>query len=394
MKVLCVFGTRPEAIKFAPVIRALRADARFVPIVCTTAQHRHMLDQVLNVFDIRPDIDLDIMQPKQDLFHITTQVLKGLSNVLREVQPDWVLVQGDATTAFAAALAAYYTRTRTGHIEAGLRTGNKYAPYPEELNRRAIAIFADAHFAPTDWARENLLQENIPEDHIWVVGNTSIDALHMTVSHIENHPSLLRKMKQRFSFLTSDKKIILVTAHRRESFGEPFKNICLALRDIAVMRNDVQIVYPVHLNPNVRGPVERILGPISKTEPIEKASLTHSLPNLSLIEPLDYISLVYLLTRAFLVVTDSGGIQEEAPALGKPVLVMREVTERPEGIGAGVARLVGTSRAMIVSNVLRLLDNSMEYTLMAKPTNVYGDGRTAERILAALRIIPLASLEP
>jgi UDP-N-acetylglucosamine 2-epimerase (non-hydrolysing) len=387
MKVLCVFGTRPEAIKFVSVIKALRADERFSPAICTTAQHRQMLDQVLNTFDIRPDIDLDIMRPGQDLFDVTTQVLRGLSKVLKEIQPSWVLVQGDATTAFAAALSAYYARVRIAHIEAGLRTQNKYAPYPEELNRRAISVFADAHFAPTAWARENLLRENISADCIWVTGNTGIDALHWMVSHIENDARLQKEMGERFSFLDSYKKLILVTAHRRESFGLVFAEICLALRDIAKMRNDIQIIYPLHLNPNVREPVESILGPVLTTESMGKINVGNPITNLFLIEPVDYVSLVYLLRHAFLVLTDSGGIQEEAPSIGKPVLVMRDVTERPEGIEAGVAKVVGTSRSTIVPNVIRLLENQMDYIRMAKATNVYGDGRAAERIVAALSTI-------
>jgi len=350
-----------------------------------------MLDQVLQVFDIQPAIDLDIMRPHQDLFHITIQILKDLADVLQDVQPDWVLVQGDATTTFAAALAAYYAQIRVGHIEAGLRTGHKYAPFPEELNRRATAVFADAHFAPTDRARKNLLRENIPPDRIWVTGNTSIDALYLMINRIESDALLLEEMKRRFSFLEPDKRIILVTAHRRESFGAAFEEICLALRDIAIMCDDVQIIYPVHLNPNVREPVERILGPILKIPNTGNPSIAQPLPNLFLIEPLDYTSLVYLLTRVFLVVTDSGGIQEEAPTLGKPVLVMREVTERPEAIEAGAARLVGTSRATIVSNVLRLLKDPKEYAQMARPINVYGDGRAAERIVASLRTISFGS---
>ncbi len=388
MKVLCVFGTRPEAIKFVSVIRALCANQSFSPIICTTGQHRQMLDQVLNAFDIRPDIDMDIMRPGQDLFDITVAVLKGLSKILKEIQPSWVLVQGDATTAFAAALSAYYSRLNVAHIEAGLRTQNKYAPYPEELNRRAIGVLADAHFAPTARARDNLLRENIPADRIWITGNTGIDAMHWMISRVESDKLLLEKIRGQFSFLDSSKKIILVTAHRRESFGAAFKEICLALRDIAMIRSDVQIVYPVHLNPNVREPVESILGPILTADSMGKISSGSQLPGLFLIEPVDYASLVYLLMRAFLVLTDSGGIQEEAASIGKPVLVMREVTERPEGIEAGVARIVGTYRSTIVPNVLRLLEDQKEYGLMAKPTTVYGDGRAAERIVAALQTIP------
>ncbi|MBI3601112.1 MAG: UDP-N-acetylglucosamine 2-epimerase (non-hydrolyzing) [Nitrospinae bacterium] len=383
MKVLCVFGTRPEAIKFISVIHALRAQGN-KPIICTTSQHRQMLDQVLATFDIKPDIDLDIMQPNQNLFDITSNVLKGIDGVLQDVQPDWVLVQGDATTTFAASLAAYYSRIRIGHIEAGLRTGNKYAPFPEELNRRATTVFADAHFAPTLWARENLLRENIPSDHIWVTGNTSIDALHLTISKIENDVIIREAMKKQFSFLSTDRTMILVTAHRRENFGTAFEDICLSLREIAITHTDVQIVYPVHLNPNVREPVERILGWIVAAGDRGKISMVKPLPNLFLIEPLDYISLVYLLKRAFLVITDSGGIQEEAPSLGKPVLVMRDVTERPEAIEAGVARLVGTSRTTIVPQVFKLLNDPVEYKRMAKPTTVYGDGHAAERIVKAL----------
>ena len=385
MKILCVFGTRPEAIKFASVIQALSNDGYFSPIICTTSQHRHMLDQILEVFNIKPDIDLNIMQPDQDLFDVTIQSLKGLSKILKDVNPDCVLVQGDTTTAFATALSAYYSRVKVAHIEAGLRTQCKNSPYPEELNRRAIAVFADAHFAPTDWARDNLLRENIPRDRIWVTGNTTIDALYFVISRLNNDVLLMEKMKRRFSFLISDRKLILVTGHRRESFGAAFEEICNALKDIAVMRQDIQIVYPVHLNPNVRKPVEKILGSIISTEDKEGIDIKRLLSNLFLIEPLDYISFVYLLTKSFLVLTDSGGIQEEAPAIGKPVLIMRDVTERPEGIEAGVARLVGTSRKTIVSNILKLLEESGEYNQMAKPTTVYGDGKAAERIVTHLR---------
>jgi UDP-N-acetylglucosamine 2-epimerase (non-hydrolysing) len=384
IKILCVFGTRPEAIKFAPVIRSAARDDRFAVTVCVTSQHREMLEQVLTTFEIRPDIDLDIMRPNQDLFHITTATLNGMAKVLREVQPDWVLVQGDASAAFAAALAAYYQRTRIGHIEAGLRTGDKYAPFPEEVNRRAIAVMADAHFAPTERARQNLIREQIPVNQVWVTGNTSIDALHLTVARIQADHRVRTELDRQFSFLLPSKKLILVTAHRRESFGEPFREMCAALRQLAENRDDVQILYPVHLNPNVRKPVAEIMGQFRSSPEHGNSAKASSLPNLILIEPVDYTSLVYLLTRSSFVLTDSGGIQEEAPSLGKPVLVMRDVTERPEGVEAGVVRLVGTNRSSIVENTITLLDDADTYARMATQTAVYGDGHAAERILEAL----------
>jgi UDP-N-acetylglucosamine 2-epimerase (non-hydrolysing) len=379
MKALCVFGTRPEAIKFASVIQALRETDGAVPVVCCTAQHRQMLDQVLKIFDIRVNFDLEAMRQDQDLFHTTIAVLRGLQRVIAAVKPDWLVVQGDATTAFAGAVSGYYAQVPVAHIEAGLRTYSKFAPYPEELNRHAIAVFSDAHFAPTNWARDNLLREGIRSDRIWVTGNTSIDALYSVVRRIEDNHVLRTQMEKRFSFLSPRKRTILVTAHRRESFGPTFETICLALRDIALL-NDTQIVYPVHMNPHVREPVERLLGPVGKA-----AEVAEPISNLFLMEPLDYASLVYLLKRVFLVLTDSGGLQEEAPTLGKPVLIMRDTTERPEGVTAGVARLVGRSRSSIVESVSKLLHDPLVFSAMAKPTGLYGDGHAGERIVAVLR---------
>lgn len=384
---MCVVGTRPEAIKFLSIIRTLRADPRFTPILCATSQHRHMMDQVLAAFGLKPDIDLDIMRASQDPIDVTCRVLEGMKEVLQTVRPDWVLVQGDTVTAFAAALAAYYARTAVGHVEAGLRTGCKYAPFPEELMRSGITVFGDAHFAPTARARENLLKENVPAERIWVTGNTGIDAVKLAGTKIDAEPHLKQEMDRRFRFLDESRRLILVTAHRRESFGAGFEQICLALQDLA-SREDVQIVYPVHLNPNVRETVTRILGPVlSPATEIGKNEMRPGAgfkPRIALIEPEDYLSFTYLLHRAYLVLTDSGGIQEEAPSLGRPVLVMREVTERPEAIEAGSVQLVGTSRSRIVAAATRLLDNPGEYARMARPVTVYGDGRAAERIAAAL----------
>jgi len=370
-KVLAVLGTRPEAIKLAPVIKRLKAQkSRFTTVVCATAQHRHMLDQVLSIFKISPDYDLNIMKANQDLFDITQKALKGLKHVLETVQPDIILVQGDTTTAFIAGLAAFYLKIPAGHVEAGLRTYNKHSPFPEEINRHLLSVLADYHFAPTEWSRSNLLKEGIPENRIWVTGNTVIDAL-MEVARGQGAGGRKRFFEESFrkkynlELSTKNLKLILVTGHRRENFGEGFENICNALRKIAEQRKDVEVVYPVHLNPNVQRPVKRILGKIR---------------NVHLIEPLGYEEFVFLMNSSFLILTDSGGIQEEAPSLGKPVLVMRNTTERPEGIEAGVVKLVGTGEKDIIDGALELLEDKNAYRKMSRSANPYGDGRASKKI--------------
>jgi len=368
MKVLTVFGTRPEAIKMAPVVKALAADTAFEAKVCVTGQHRHMLDQVLELFGIRPDFDLDLMKPDQDLFDISCRVMNGMRDVFRQWRPDMVLVHGDTTTSFAASLSAHYARILVGHVEAGLRTHDKYSPWPEEMNRRLTGSLADLHFAPTPGARLNLLQENVPETAIHVTGNTVIDALLDVVHRLQGDAGLRGEMEKRFGFLDPAKRLVLVTGHRRENFGPGFENICLALGDIAA-RGDVQIVYPVHLNPNVQDPVRRIL---AETRDV------------FLLEPLDYLPFVYLLDRSALVITDSGGVQEEAPSLGKPVLVMREATERPEAVEAGTLRLVGADPEKIVREASRLLDDANACKAMSRVHNPYGDGMAAHRIRECL----------
>ncbi len=365
MRVLSVFGTRPEAIKMAPVVKAL-ADAPGVDSrVCVTAQHRDMLDQVLALFDIRPDIDLDIMKASQGLTHITSAVLRGMERALEEIQPDRVLVHGDTTTTFAASLAAFYKKIPVGHVEAGLRTGDIYAPWPEEMNRKLTDAIADKLFAPTETARRHLLAEGVADERITVTGNTVIDALLDVVGRLKRDKSLKNAAAARFDFLDPGRRLILVTGHRRESFGQGFEDICEALGALAD-RGDVDIVYPVHLNPNVREPVERILGAHDR---------------IHLIEPLDYLPFVHLMDRADLIVTDSGGVQEEAPSLGKPVLVMRAVTERPEAVEAGTVKLVGTDKDAIVAESARLLDDAEAHAAMSRAHNPYGDGRAAERIV-------------
>ncbi|WP_140921353.1 non-hydrolyzing UDP-N-acetylglucosamine 2-epimerase [Limnobaculum xujianqingii] len=370
MKVLTVFGTRPEAIKMAPLVHALADDDYFESKVCVTAQHREMLDQVLKLFNIKPDYDLDIMRPGQDLTEITCRILEGLKPVLEEFKPDVVLVHGDTTTTLATSLAAFYQRIPVGHVEAGLRTGDLYSPWPEEGNRKLTGHLAMYHFSPTETSKQNLLTEAIPDSRIFVTGNTVIDALFWVRNRIHNDVQLKQEMEQRYSFLQQDKKIILVTGHRRESFGDGFERICSALADIASTHPDVQVVYPVHLNPNVREPVKRILSHID---------------NVILIEPQDYLPFVYLMDHAYLILTDSGGIQEEAPSLGKPVLVMRKTTERPEAVSAGTVRLVGTNIALILEEVSRLLTDENEYHLMSRAHNPYGDGKACQRILDALK---------
>lgn len=371
MKILCVFGTRPEAIKMAPVVKTLQKEPSFVSRVCVTAQHREMLDQVLDIFDIKPDFDLNLMKMDQTLGEITGRVLAGMEKVFSQWKPDIILVHGDTTTSLATSLAAYYARIAVGHVEAGLRTGDKYAPWPEEMNRRLTGAIADIHFAPTKKARENLLREGVEERKIHVTGNTVIDALLAIEKKLASETSLRGKFDEIFPFLDPDKKLILVTGHRRENFGEGFEAICQALAEIGNCGN-AQIVYPVHLNPNVQEPVHRILA---------------RKPNIFLLPPQTYLPFVYLMRRCDLVLTDSGGIQEEAPALGKPVLVMREVTERPEALAAGTARLVGTDRRTIVEWVNRLLEDSEAYESMARARNPFGDGLAAGRIAAALKIL-------
>ncbi len=372
-KLLIVFGTRPEAIKMAPLISELRRHEVFDVRVCVTGQHREMLDQVLSVFRLRPDVDLDIMQPNQDLYDIAANVVLRLRPVLQAERPDRILVQGDTTTTFAASLAAFYAKIPVGHVEAGLRTGNPFAPWPEEMNRVLTSRLADLHFAPTEVSRDNLLRENVAADRIHVTGNTVIDALFEVVEHIRTNSEVRSSLDARFSFLNSERRLILVTGHRRENFGEGFESICRALRQLAEENDDVEIVYPVHLNPNVREPVQRILG-----NDFPGSDRIH------LIEPVDYVPIVYLMNRATLIVTDSGGIQEEAPSLGKPVLVMRSTTERPEAVTAGTVRLVGTDRAVIVEETMRLLRDPAHYESMSRAHNPYGDGKASERIAKVL----------
>lgn len=367
-KILVTFGTRPEAIKMAPVVEALRAEPSFEVKVCVTAQHRQMLDQVLELFGIRPDFDLNLMQPGQDLTDITSHVLLGMRGVLRQWRPDWLLVHGDTTTTFAAALGAYYERVAVGHVEAGLRTGNIYSPWPEEMNRRLAGSLASLHFAPTGGARENLIREGVAPETINVTGNTVIDALLQVVGRIRDDEGLKERFARQFAFLDARKRLVLVTGHRRENFGAGFERICRALRQLAV-RGDVEIVYPVHLNPNVQEPVRRMLG---------------DLPRVHLIEPLDYLPFVYLMDRSHLIITDSGGVQEEAPSLGKPVLVMRDTTERPEAVEAGTVKLVGTDEAAIVRETIHLLDDRAAYERMAHAHNPYGDGVAGRRIARIL----------
>ena len=361
---MVVFGTRPEAIKMAPVVAALKATPGLETLVCVTAQHRQMLDQVLDLFGLVPDDDLDLMAPGQSLPDLFARILTGMSTVLEARRPDLVLVHGDTSTTLATALAAFYARVPVGHVEAGLRTGDLQAPWPEEANRRLTAPITTLHFAPTARSRDNLLAENLPAGSIHVTGNTVIDALLAVVGRIEAEPELATSLAARFPFLDAGKRLVLVTGHRRENFGEGFEQMCLAIRDLA-QRGDTQVLYPVHLNPQVQAPVKRILGDV---------------PGVVLVEPQDYLPFVYLMTRAHLILTDSGGIQEEAPSLGKPVLVMRDTTERPEAVEAGTVRLVGTDRARIVAEAARLLDDPDAHAAMARAHNPYGDGHAAARI--------------
>ncbi|HAS6025469.1 TPA: UDP-N-acetylglucosamine 2-epimerase (non-hydrolyzing) [Vibrio vulnificus] len=368
-KVLTVFGTRPEAIKMAPLVHALAADERFEAKCCVTAQHREMLDQVLELFEITPDYDLNLMKAGQTLNEVTARILLELKPVLQEFKPDVVLVHGDTATTFAASLAAYYEQIAVGHVEAGLRTGNIYSPWPEEANRKLTGALTKYHFAPTETSQQNLLQENYAEENIFVTGNTVIDALLMVKEKIEQDADLKATLAAQFPYLDENKKLILVTGHRRESFGGGFERICEALAQTAKQHPEVQILYPMHLNPNVREPVNRILG---------------SVENVLLIEPQQYLPFIYLMDRAHIILTDSGGIQEEAPSLGKPVLLMRDTTERPEAVAAGTVKLVGTDVEKIVSNLNTLLTDSEAYQAMSFAHNPYGDGKACQRILDSL----------
>ncbi|MCP1727891.1 UDP-N-acetylglucosamine 2-epimerase (non-hydrolyzing) [Natronospira proteinivora] len=365
LKILTVFGTRPEAIKMAPLVKALADAPEIEARVCVTGQHREMLDQVLALFGIEPDFDLGIMQGGQDLTDITAGVLTGLRDVLAEWRPDRVLVHGDTTTTLAASLASYYAQVPVGHVEAGLRTGDIYSPWPEEINRKLTGGIADLHFAPTERARESLLREGVPSNAVQVTGNTVIDALLRMAARIEQEPDLAESLAARFPFLDPSRRLILVTGHRRESFGAGFDRICEALAELSE-RPDVQIVYPVHLNPRVQKPVRETLS---------------GRENVHLIEPQDYLPFVFLMTRASLIITDSGGVQEEAPSLGRPVLVMREQTERPEALEAGTVQLVGTSRQRIVDAAATLLDDPDAYNRMRRAHNPYGDGAACPRII-------------
>jgi len=368
LKVLCIFGTRPEAIKMAPVVRALKQDGRFDCRLCVTAQHRQMLDQVLELFDLVPDDDLDLMRDNQGLAELSARALTGLDEVLQRRQPDIVLVHGDTTTSFVAGLAAFYRRVPVGHVEAGLRTGDLYAPWPEEFNRRVVGVVARLHFAPTRRAFDALVREGVPPSHVGITGNTVIDALQAVSRRLDEDSALSARQAALLPALDPARRLVLVTGHRRENFGEGFRNICTALAELA-SRPDVQIVYPVHLNPNVQGPVHALLA---------------TLDNVHLIAPQDYLPFVWLLKRCHMVLTDSGGLQEEAPVFGKPVLVMRETTERPEALDAGTAELVGTDVQRIVGAATRLLDDPAAYQHMAQAHNPYGDGTAARQIAQLL----------
>lgn len=363
-KVLVVFGTRPEAIKMAPLVLELKKSSLLDVKVCVTAQHREMLDQVLSLFEIVPEYDLNIMKPGQDLYDVTSNVLLNLKPVLEDFEPEVVLVHGDTTTTFAASVAAFYKKVKVGHVEAGLRTGNIYSPWPEEANRKLTGALANYHFAPTETSESALLKENVDKSNILVTGNTVIDALLWVTSKIDEDASLSEKFSSEFDMIDPNKKLILVTGHRRESFGGGFERICEALKTLSD-RDDVQVLYPVHLNPNVQEPVNRILGESQ---------------NVALIPPQDYLPFVYLMSKAHIILTDSGGIQEEAPSLGKPVLVMRDTTERPEAVSAGTVKLVGTDVDKIVSLATTLLDDASAYENMSYAHNPYGDGKACERI--------------
>lgn len=384
-KILLVFGTRPEAIKMAPLVIKFKEQKTFETYVCITGQHREMLDQVLKIFDIHADFDLNIMKIGQDLYDVTSRILLGLRQVLSDLEPDVVLVHGDTTTSMAAALSAFYQQIPVGHVEAGLRTNNIYSPWPEEMNRQMTARIASYHFAPTKLSQENLLRENINEKDIVVTGNTVIDALYWVVDRLKSSDLLANEQKKiilssgyDINRLKTSKKLVLITGHRRENFGTGFLNICYAIKNLSEKYPDTDFVYPMHLNPNVRKPIHEVFG--------EDLS---NLKNLFFIEPLEYLSFVYLMEKSFLVLTDSGGIQEEAPGLGKPVLVMRDTTERPEAVTAGTVKLVGTDEKKIIQEVSELLDNDKAYHAMSRAVNPYGDGKACERIVNFLNEIQL-----
>lgn len=381
-KVMLVFGTRPEAIKMAPLVKSFQSHADdFETIVCVTGQHREMLDQVLEIFEIKPDYDLNIMQKGQDLYDVTSRVLLGMRDVLKQVSPDVVLVHGDTTTSTAAAMAAFYQQIPVGHVEAGLRTHNLYSPWPEEMNRQVTGRIAEYDFAPTALSRENLLAEAVPESRITVTGNTVIDALYWVVDKIKSNKDIdatlsnvLNDSGYDVTRVRGGRRMVLITGHRRENFGDGFLNICRAIKDLSERYPEVDFVYPMHLNPNVRRPIHQIFG-----------EDLNNLGNLFFIEPLEYLSFVYLMEKSTIVLTDSGGIQEEAPGLGKPVLVMRDTTERPEALDAGTVKLVGTDYDAIFNNVSLLLDDEEAYQQMSKAVNPYGDGKACERIVNALK---------
>lgn len=382
--VMLVFGTRPEAIKMAPLIKEFQKKSDiFNTLVCVTAQHRQLLDQVMDVFHLTADYDLDIMQQGQDLYDITSRVLLSMRDVLRQARPDLVLVHGDTTTSTAAALAAFYQQIPVGHIEAGLRTGNIYSPWPEEMNRQITGRIASYHFAPTETSRENLLKENVHPSNIYVTGNTVIDALHLVVNELKCDKRLADRERQTLigcgydvSRLNEGKKLVLITGHRRENFGDGFHNICKAIKMLVLRHPNVDFIYPMHLNPNVRNPIHQVFG-----------ENLNDYQNLFFIEPLEYLSFVYLMEKSFLVLTDSGGVQEEAPSLGKPVLVMRDTTERPEAVLAGTVKLVGANYQKIVDEVSQLILDDHSYSLMSKANNPYGDGQASKRIVEIIRNI-------
>lgn len=370
IKILSIFGTRPEAIKMAPLVKALNLTDGFEAKVCVTAQHREMLDQVLDLFEIVPEYDLNIMKPGQSLYDVTTNILLGLKPILEEFKPDLILVHGDTSTTLSASLAAFYQQIPVGHVEAGLRTGNLASPWPEEGNRKLTGAITKLHFAPTDTSQQNLLNEGVNSNDIVVTGNTVIDALLQVVDKVKTDEVLISTLKAKFPELDESKKLILVTGHRRESFGGGFERICEALAEIALAHPEAQVLYPMHLNPNVREPVNRILKDVK---------------NVQLIEPQDYLPFVYLMSKAHIIVTDSGGVQEEAPSLGKPVLVMRDTTERPEAVAAGTVKLVGTDKNRIIDEVKNLLTNQADYQTMSRAHNPYGDGKACERIISKIK---------
>lgn len=378
-KIMLVFGTRPEAIKMAPLIKEFQKKSDiFNTLVCVTAQHRQLLDQVMDVFHLTADYDLDIMQQGQDLYDITSRVLLSMRDILRQARPNLVLVHGDTTTSTAAALAAFYQKIPVGHIEAGLRTGNIYSPWPEEMNRQITGRIASYHFAPTETSRENLLKENVHPSNIYVTGNTVIDALHLVVNELKCDTQLANRERQTLiasgydvSRLNEGKKLVLITGHRRENFGDGFHNICKAIKMLVLRHPDVDFVYPMHLNPNVRNPIRQVFG-----------ENLNDFQNMFFIEPLEYLSFVYLMEKSFLVLTDSGGVQEEAPSLGKPVLVMRNTTERPEAVLSGTVKLVGANYQKIVDGVSQLILDDHSYNLMSKANNPYGDGQASKRIVS------------